>query len=158
MVRLYTRARGVTPTLLEATSTPRKHAFLPCGHLYFSSAVIAQKDRFNAVLIACLHVTLLNVKTWPRNLVISLDAYWYLSAMHFSQQELCRRDTYIAFEVACCLLSSFDCVLTNRWRQIHISVVWATSEKHWEVSTKKCVEVGLKSTSSHSRGGVGPWH
>ena len=35
--------------------TPRKHAFLACGHLDFESAVTAQNDEFKEVLIARIH-------------------------------------------------------------------------------------------------------
>ena len=35
--------------------TPRKYAFLPCGHLDFESAVTSQNDEFKAGFIASIH-------------------------------------------------------------------------------------------------------
>ena len=39
---------------IQMKSTPRKYAFLPCGHLDFESAVKAQNDEFKGVFIACI--------------------------------------------------------------------------------------------------------
>ena len=36
-------------------ATPRKYAFLPCGHLDFESAIAAQKTNSRAILIARIH-------------------------------------------------------------------------------------------------------
>ena len=43
------------PRYVNYTSTPRKHAFLQCGHLNFDSAVTAQNDEFKPVFIARIH-------------------------------------------------------------------------------------------------------
>ena len=57
-VRVYLRGIQVSKMTqfdARAVRTPRKHAFLPCGHLDFESAVTAQIDEFKAVLIARIH-------------------------------------------------------------------------------------------------------
>ena len=41
----------------------------------------------------------LNVKTWPRNSILSIDTYRYVSSMHLPQHKLCTTKTVLALEV-----------------------------------------------------------
>ena len=54
----------------------RKYAFLPCGHLDFESVVPAQNDEFKGSFDS-LYSRVLNVKTLPRNSILSLDTFKY---------------------------------------------------------------------------------
>ena len=56
-------------------STPRKYAFLPCGHhLDFESAVTAQNDEFKSSFHSS-YSRLLNVNTQPGKSILSLDTF-----------------------------------------------------------------------------------
>ena len=66
--RAAQRYRTNTSSTYFRGVTPRKYAFLPCGHFDFESAVNAQNDEFKGSFDVSRS---LNLKTWPRNSIQS---------------------------------------------------------------------------------------
>ena len=79
-------------------STPREYAFLPCGHFDFESAETAQNDEFKGSFDSSSSRSL-NVKTEPRNSILSLDTFKYFHYIHLSQHKLCTRKMELALEL-----------------------------------------------------------
>ena len=69
--------------------TPRKYAILPCGLLDFESAVTFDISYSRS----------LNVKTWPRNSILSLDTFKYFLWISLSRHKWCTRKMELALEV-----------------------------------------------------------
>ena len=86
--------------------TPRKQAFLPCGHLDFESAVTVQNDEFKCSFHSS-YSRLVNVET-PRNSILSLHT--------LVKYKLCTTKMELALEL------KFHWVTRPwKWRQIRIS-------------------------------------
>ena len=67
------RATFCQPT--NTYPTPRKYAFLSCGHLDFESVVTEQRIQGS---FDSSYSRSFNVKTWPRNSILSLNNFRYV--------------------------------------------------------------------------------
>ena len=94
-------------------AAPRKYAVLPCGQPRFWVSGYCKRWWIQGSFDSSYSRSL-NVKTWPRNSILSLNTSKYVRLMHLSQHKLCTKKMELALEVKC--ISTFT-EFTRPWRR-----------------------------------------